>query len=65
MDEADLGNESAMDIQDKAIAAVRGRVKPILLEYECRECGDPTTGARWCGVSCCRSWEINQKRGLR
>lgn len=33
----------------------------IPLEFECRECGEATTGARWCSKDCCKLWQERKK----
>lgn len=53
-DVTDVALESAMERAAKEISKMAAIVPP--LEYECRECGDPTRGSRWCSKSCCETW---------
>ena len=47
--------------RDRNIAAASALAnRPIPVEYVCRQCGEPTIGARWCSQTCCFDWTLAQ-----
>lgn len=53
MDEAECAEKYEQDERDRMLEkAHAAAVVEIPLEYVCRECGEPTTGGRWCGAGC-------------
>lgn len=56
-DEIDAASDYEQSERDRQIAkAHAAATAEIPLEYVCRECGEETTGARWCSRSCCEIW---------
>ena len=53
-DVSDIALEAAMERAALEVAKKAAIIPPP--EHECRECGDPTDGARWCSKSCCDTW---------
>ncbi len=56
-DEAESAEKYEQDERDRQIAkAHAAATTEIPLEYECRECGEDTSGGRWCCASCRDIW---------
>lgn len=53
-DVTDVALEAEMERAAKEAAKAAAIVPPA--EYECRECGAETTGARWCSGQCRDVW---------
>jgi hypothetical protein len=57
MDEAECAEKYEQDERDRILAkAHAAAIVEIPLEYVCRECGEETSGGRWCSQSCCATW---------
>ena len=56
MDELDQAEFYESSFRDNQISRIRQSVTEIKPEFECRECGEVTNGARWCSKECCDTW---------
>lgn len=53
MDECDVTDDAVQAELDRGVKeATRLAAVVIDVEYVCRECGEQTTGGRWCGAGC-------------
>jgi coproporphyrinogen III oxidase len=63
-DDADL----AGDVIDGALQASLARVRlqmseePVEFHKECKNCGEPTEGTKFCSKSCCDDWTYFEAR---
>lgn len=65
VDFADDAEKYEQDERDRMLAKAHAAAAvEIPIEYECRECGEETSGWRWCSQDCCRMYELRIKTGL-
>jgi hypothetical protein len=63
-DEADLGNEKAIAINDESINRIRWRARTLEVEVTgyCLCCGNGIVVGRWCDADCRDEWERSKRR---
>ena len=56
-DETDIASDRAHIEKERMLTCAYAKAAvPIPIEYECRECGAETKGARWCSGPCRDQW---------